>query len=98
MWIDLINDEIDRLENCSKNYNVCSKLADLYIIRDHCQDKLMNAYWKYKKCETVECLEEFLKELSNMINAIRKEGHPEKTNALTNFLRTSNKVDLEIKK
>lgn len=38
--INMINDEIKKLEECTcTNWNVCEKLATLYIIRDHYSSK-----------------------------------------------------------
>lgn len=38
--INEINEEIKKLENCKNvTYNICSKLADLYIVRDHFQQQ-----------------------------------------------------------
>ena len=38
--INEINEEINKLENCKNvTYNICSKLADLYIVRDHLQQQ-----------------------------------------------------------
>lgn len=34
--IEEINEEIEKLENCENvSYNLCEKLAILYIVRDH---------------------------------------------------------------
>lgn len=38
--INEINEEIKKLENCKNvTYSICSKLADLYIVRDHLQQQ-----------------------------------------------------------
>lgn len=38
-----INEEISNLENCDcTTYDVCRKLAILYIVRDHFSNKTMN--------------------------------------------------------
>ena len=40
--IDMINKEIQNLEECNcTNWNICEKLATLYIIRDHFNNKKM---------------------------------------------------------
>ena len=41
--IDEINKEIDKLEECNyTTYEVCEKLAILYIVRDHLPVKVNN--------------------------------------------------------
>ena len=41
--IDEINKEISKLEGCNcTTYDVCKKLAILYIVRDHLPTKSMN--------------------------------------------------------
>lgn len=41
--IKLINEEINKLENCDTSYAVCEKLAILYIVREHYKSSMSNA-------------------------------------------------------
>lgn len=41
-----IEKEIEKLEKCNLTYNVCQKLANLYIIKDHWEKENNNAMLK----------------------------------------------------